>query len=52
MKKEDKIMTFTKYIVSQFYHITCFTCFYGHVSLGVSLLLISHHPTFHGKISF
>ena len=35
MKKEDKIITFTKYIMLQFYHITCFTCFYYcHISLA------------------
>ena len=34
MKKEDKNMTFTKYIVLQFYHITCFTRFYGNISLA------------------
>ena len=34
MKKEDKIITFTKYVVLQFYHITCLTGFYGHISLA------------------
>ena len=34
MKKEDKIITYTKYIALQFYHIACFTRFYGHVSLA------------------
>ena len=31
MKKEDKIITFTKYTVLQFDHVTCFTHFYGHI---------------------
>ena len=47
MNKEDKIITFTKYIVLQFCHITCVTHFYG----LISLILIYHHPKFHGKTS-
>ena len=32
-KKRRKIITFTKEIVLQFYRISCFTYFYGHISL-------------------
>ena len=32
-EKEDKIITFTKFIVLQFYHIFCFSRFYSDISL-------------------
>ena len=48
MIKEDKIITFTKYILLQFYRITCFTFLWSYL---ISLLLIYHHPKLHGKTS-
>ena len=49
MIKEDKIITFTKYIVLQFYQYHLFYMFSW--SYLISLLVIYHHPKFHGKAS-